>query len=197
MVISLLWCINSVEIWTSFGVFCKKNVFDYIAMFSIDLMMATLSLIDYTRPGILYSYRYTTCQSKLFTEPQYPKFFWRYIFWIFHGHFNSFPSSAAYMRQWIGSTLIQIMAYRLFDAKPSSKPMIVFLSIWPLGTNFSEILNKIQDFSFTKMHPKISSAKWRPFCPAGDELIQIRQYYFTDTTLQNMGKYTLRRYWEI
>ena len=44
------------------------------------------------------------------------------------------------------------------------------LSIGPLGTNFSEILTKIQNFSFKKMQTKISSAKWRAFCPGGDEL---------------------------
>ena len=33
-----------------------------------------------------------------------------------------------------------------------------------LGTNFSEILVRIQAFSFKKMHLKMSSAKWRPFC---------------------------------
>ena len=38
------------------------------------------------------------------------------------------------------------------------------LLIWPLGTNFSEILIAIETFSFNKMHLKISSAKWRPFC---------------------------------
>ena len=38
------------------------------------------------------------------------------------------------------------------------------LLIGPLGTNFSEILIGIQIFSFMKMHLKISSAKWRPFC---------------------------------
>ena len=38
------------------------------------------------------------------------------------------------------------------------------LLIAPLGTNFSEILNGIQTFSFKKMHLKMSSAKWRPFC---------------------------------
>ena len=37
------------------------------------------------------------------------------------------------------------------------------LLIGPLGTNFSEILIKIQNFSFTKMNLKISSAKWQPF----------------------------------
>ena len=30
--------------------------------------------------------------------------------------------------------------------------------------------NTVQTFSLTKMHLKISSAKWRPFCPGGDEL---------------------------
>ena len=47
----------------------------------------------------------------------------------------------------------------------------IFL-IGPLGTNFSEILIRIQTFSFRKMHLKISSAKWRPFCLGLNELIQ-------------------------
>ena len=38
------------------------------------------------------------------------------------------------------------------------------LFIRPLGTNFSEISIGIQTFSFKKMHLKVSSAKWRPFC---------------------------------
>ena len=39
--------------------------------------------------------------------------------------------------------------------------------IWlirPLGTIFSEILIEIHKFSFTKMHLKMSSGKWRPSC---------------------------------
>ena len=40
----------------------------------------------------------------------------------------------------------------------------IILLIGPLGTNFSEILIKIDTFSFKKMHLKMSSAKWRPFC---------------------------------
>ena len=38
------------------------------------------------------------------------------------------------------------------------------LLIGLLSTNFSEILIGIQTFSFKKMHLKMSSAKWRPFC---------------------------------
>ena len=38
------------------------------------------------------------------------------------------------------------------------------LSIEPLWKNFSEIQMEIQNFSFMKMHWKMSSGKWRPFC---------------------------------
>ena len=38
------------------------------------------------------------------------------------------------------------------------------LLIGTLGTKFSEILGEIHIFSFKKMHLKMSSAKWRPFC---------------------------------
>ena len=38
------------------------------------------------------------------------------------------------------------------------------LLIGSLGTNFSEILIKICTFSLKKIHLKLSSGKWRPFC---------------------------------
>ena len=38
------------------------------------------------------------------------------------------------------------------------------LLIWPIGTNFSEMLIRIHTFSFKKMHFKMSSGYWRPFC---------------------------------
>ena len=44
------------------------------------------------------------------------------------------------------------------------------LSIESLGTNFSEILIDIQNFSSLKMRLKMSSAKWRSFCPEVDDL---------------------------
>ena len=40
--------------------------------------------------------------------------------------FNSSPPSAAYMRRWTGSTLVQIMACRLVGAKPLPKPMLEY-----------------------------------------------------------------------
>ena len=52
---------------------------------------------------------------------------------------------------------------------PARRQAIIWTSagillIGPLRTNFSEILIGIQTFLFTKMHLKMSSAKWRPFC---------------------------------
>ena len=45
------------------------------------------------------------------------------------GGVNSAPTSAAYMRQWIGSTLIQIIACCLFGTKPLSKPMLGYCQL--------------------------------------------------------------------
>ena len=44
----------------------------------------------------------------------------------------SSPPSAAYMHQWIGSALVQIMACPLFGTKPLSKPMLFFIINWTL-----------------------------------------------------------------
>ena len=38
------------------------------------------------------------------------------------------------------------------------------LLIGPQGTNLNEILIEIHTFSFNKIHLKMSSGKWRPFC---------------------------------
>ena len=40
----------------------------------------------------------------------------------------------------------------------------IHLLNWSLGTNFSEISIDIQTFSFKKIHFKMSSGKWQPFC---------------------------------
>ena len=52
---------------------------------------------------------------------------------------------------------------------PSQRQAIIWtnagiLLIGHLGTYFSEILIRIHTFSFKKMHLKMLSAKWRPFC---------------------------------
>ena len=73
---------------------------------------------------------------------------------------NSSPPSATYMRQWIGSALVQIMAcLSSIRCQAIIWTNAGLLAIGSLGTNFSEILIKIQNFSFKKMHLKMSSAK--------------------------------------
>ena len=54
------------------------------------------------------------------------------------------------------------------------------LFIGTLGTNFNVISSKIHTFSFKKMHLKISSAKWRPFCLG---LSVLTQELFTTATI--------------
>ena len=54
------------------------------------------------------------------------------------------------------------------DLYPGRRQAIIWtnagiLLIRTLGTNFSEILGEILSFSFSKMHLKMSSAKWRLF----------------------------------
>ena len=58
-----------------------------------------------------------------------------------------------------------ILGTCLLIAKPLSKPMLCCCQLDHQGTNFNEILIKIQNISFTKMHLKTSSVKCRLFCP--------------------------------
>ena len=44
------------------------------------------------------------------------------------------------------------------------------LIFWPLGTKFSEVLIRIEIFSFKKMQLKLPSLKWQPFCLGLNEL---------------------------
>ena len=70
----------------------------------------------------------------------------------------------------------------------------------PLGTNLSGILIKIRTFSFKKMHFKLSSAKWQPFCLG----LNVLTHSFTEKcnneaeTFQVCGlRNTLFLYWTI
>ena len=57
------------------------------------------------------------------------------------------------------------------DLSPGRRQAIIWINagillIGPLETNFSEISIEIHTFPFTKLHLKMSSGKWRPFCPS-------------------------------
>ena len=60
------------------------------------------------------------------------------------------------------SALVQIMACRLLGAKPSLNQCWVIVN-WTLGNKLQWNFIQIQNFSFTKIHLKILSEKWRTF----------------------------------
>ena len=54
------------------------------------------------------------------------------------------------------------------------------LPIGPTGTNFSDILIKMEKFSFTTMHLNLSSTKWQSFCPGVEKLkCFVRDIFYT------------------
>ena len=73
---------------------------------------------------------------------------------------NSSPLSAAYMRRWTGSALVQVMVCRLFGAKPLPEPFARLLSIITFETKFSEILIEIQNVSIRKRHLKMLAGEF-------------------------------------
>ena len=111
---------------------------------------------------------------------------------------NSSSPSAAYMRHSIGSALVQIMACRIFGAKPLSKKYACLLSTVPLGTNFSEILTQnskflIQGNAFENVFwqnvghivPGEMSFKWRCY---NDLVVKdLTLNYWWPTILQKRG----------
>ena len=58
----------------------------------------------------------------------------------------SSPFSAAYMHQWIWSAFVQIMACRLFDAKPLAKPMLGYCQLDPMKETSVKFLSKYKSF---------------------------------------------------
>ena len=51
------------------------------------------------------------------------------------------------------------------------------LLIGPLGTNFNEILFETHTYSFHKMHLKMLSVKWWPFCFGLNVLCAVQPFY--------------------
>ena len=102
--------------------------------------------------------------------------FWSEIMeydWIFHCFINSSPRSAAYMHQWFGSVLVQIMACYLFVAKPLFKPILGYCQLNHEKQTSVKFWSKYKSF-----HSSENSCIWKycprngsHFCPGGDELI--------------------------
>ena len=73
------------------------------------------------------------------------------------------PHSAAYMRQRIGLALFQIMASRLFGAKPLSKAMFGYCQLDHKEQTSVKCQSKFQLFNSIKCIWKCRLPKWRPY----------------------------------
>ena len=60
----------------------------------------------------------------------------------------------------------------------------------PLGTNYSEIIIEIYTFSFKKMHLKLSSGNWQPFCP-GLNVLKIKFTSFSHAAPSSVRNITV------
>ena len=61
-------------------------------------------------------------------------------------------------------SLVQIMAWHLFGAKPLSEPMLAYCQLNPSMNKLQCHLIESQTFSFKKMHLKMLCAKWQSSC---------------------------------
>ena len=84
--------------------------------------------------------------------------------------FNSSPPSAAYMRKWAESALVQVMTCRLFGAKPLPGPLLAnyWLDSWQqISVKFDE---QSYHFQTRKCIWKCRLPELRLLCPGGDGL---------------------------
>ena len=89
-------------------------------------------------------------------------------------NFKSSPHNAPNMRQWIASALVPINGLSTIQRQTIIYDNAGLLSIRSSGRKFSEKSIKIQNFSLTKMHVKISFANQWSFCPGRYELMSFQ-----------------------
>ena len=89
------------------------------------------------------------------------------IFWFRRKCVDSSPPSAAYMRQWYGSSLVQVMACRLFGAKPLPEPMLPYCQLDSWEHISVELVSEFYHFCSRKCNWYCRLPKQLPFCPGG------------------------------
>ena len=83
--------------------------------------------------------------------------------------------SAAYVRPWSGSILLQLMTCRLFGAMPLLEPMLTFCQLYPKEPISMTFESKYKTFLYKNAFEK-SYANWWPFSTGGDELTNLMVY---------------------
>ena len=98
---------------------------------------------------------------------------------VYSIQFNSSPPSAAYLREWNGSSMAQVMACRLFGAKPLSEPTLTHCLLYSWEYISVKFVSEL--FSFKKMQLKMSSAKMAAILSRGDRLNNGQMSIHLDT----------------
>ena len=75
------------------------------------------------------------------------------------------------MCQWNESALVQLMACRLFGAKPLPEPMLAYCQLDSREQISVKFESEFCHFHSRKCFWNCRLPIWRPFCPGGDELI--------------------------
>ena len=115
-------------------------------IFGVDVQAkSVLSNEKYTCTSMLH-YRLVICANHRYAEPGWVENHWLVpydittvlgmVYIVGFAYLEFINSSPPYMRQWMGSALLQITACRLFGTRPSSKPM--------LGYSQLDLINKLQ-----------------------------------------------------
>ena len=145
----LKWIFLNENIWILLRISLK-----FVPKVQINNIPALVQIMAWRRPGdkplsepTMVSLLTHICV----TRPQWVNLSWQIIL------FNSLKPSDTYMRLYNISTLLQILACRLFGAKPLTESMLPYYQLNP-NEHPSEILFKVQKFSFKEM-----SVKWRSF----------------------------------
>ena len=84
------------------------------------------------------------------------------------------------LRRLTRSSLVQIMACRLFGAKPLPEPMVVYCQLDSWEQVSVKFESKFYHLHLIKCIWKGRLPKWRPFCPGVDESIKV--YWYNDNT---------------
>ena len=103
---------------------------------------------------------------------------------------KSSPPSVAYIRKWTESALVQVMACRLFGAKPLPEPMLPYCQLDYWEQNSVKFEWEFPQFHSRKCIWNCRLPKWRPFCPGRDASKKTTiRYYLSMTSSQLTHNY--------
>ena len=137
--------------------------------------LLVLSMNTKVRSCMMYTYGWGS--HRFFSQSQ----LCRYMFCCCYNKLlNSSPPSAAYMRKWTGSLLVQVMAWRQIGAKPLPEPVLAYCQLDSKEQISVKLELKFYHFHSRKCIWKYGLSKWQAFCPGGDELtVQLPKIYDT------------------